>query len=51
VVFLGTEQHYQRWSDLFTPALGGFGLAILQIALLDLGRYWLTGTWGGFHLG
>jgi hypothetical protein len=51
IVLFGAEQHYRRWSELITPALGGFGLAILQIALLDLGRYWLTGTWGGFHLG
>jgi hypothetical protein len=51
VVFLGTEHQYQRWSELLTPALGGFGFAILQIAILDFGRYWLTGTWGGFHLG
>jgi hypothetical protein len=33
------------------PLTGGFGLALLQIALLDFGRYALTGTWDGFHLG
>jgi len=33
------------------PLVGGFGLALLQIALLDFARYLLTGTWDGFHLG
>lgn len=33
------------------PLVGGFGLALLQIVLLDLARYLLTGTWDGFHLG
>jgi hypothetical protein len=29
----------------------GFMSAMLQIGLIDLLRYWLTGTWGGFQLG
>jgi hypothetical protein len=29
----------------------GFISAMLQIGLIDLLRYWLTGTWGGFQLG
>jgi uncharacterized membrane protein len=33
------------------PLVGGFGLALLQIALLDFARYLFTGTWDGFHLG
>jgi uncharacterized membrane protein len=33
------------------PLVGGFGLALLQILLLDFARYLLTGTWDGFHIG
>jgi uncharacterized membrane protein len=36
---------------LFLPALGGVFLALLQIGLIDLARFWLTGTWDGFHFG
>jgi uncharacterized membrane protein len=36
---------------LYLPALGGLFLALLQIGLIDLARFWLTGTWDGFHFG
>lgn len=51
VMIIGGENRYQRVGQLLTPLVAGFGLALLQIVLLDLGRYWLTGTWDGFHLG
>jgi hypothetical protein len=37
--------------QLLLPLVGGFGIAVLQIALLDFARFLLTGTWEGFHLG
>jgi uncharacterized membrane protein len=37
------------WQELIFPALGGLTLAILQIGLIDLGRYLLMGTWEGFN--
>jgi uncharacterized membrane protein len=37
--------------DLLLPLAGGFALGMSQIILLDFGRYILTGTWDGFHLG
>jgi len=37
------------WGDLILPAIGGLTLAILQIGLIDLGRYLLMGTWEGFN--
>jgi uncharacterized membrane protein len=37
------------WRDLILPAMGGLTLAILQIGLIDLGRYLLMGTWEGFN--
>jgi len=45
------ENRFLRLSHLIVPLTGGFGLALLQIAALDLVRFWLTGTWEGFHLG
>ena len=51
VVLFHLENGFRRWPALAMPLLGGFGLALLQIALIDLGRYLLTGTWQGFHLG
>lgn len=51
VLLLRAENRYQRLSQMIFPLIGGFGFALLQIALLDFGRYLLTGTWDGFHLG
>jgi hypothetical protein len=45
------ENRYRHLSDLFVVIMGGFGLALFQISTLDIVRYLLTGTWGGFHLG
>lgn len=38
-------------AQLIIPLIGGFGLALAQIALLDFIRFLLTGTWNGFSLG
>jgi uncharacterized membrane protein len=43
------EAMARSWHDLILPAIGGLTLAILQIGLIDLGRYLLTGTWEGFN--
>jgi len=45
-----TENRYKRVRQLLVPFAGGFILALLQIALIDVGRYALTGTWEGFHV-
>jgi hypothetical protein len=39
------------YRQLVMPALGGLLLALLQVGLLDLVRFWLTGSWEGFHFG
>lgn len=44
-----TSRGFTSWKELVFPLIGGFTLAVLQIALIDLGRFWLTGTWEGFH--
>lgn len=38
-------------ADLWLQVLLGFTTAITQILLMDAGRLWLTGTWGGFVIG
>ncbi|MFC1878474.1 DUF2085 domain-containing protein [Chloroflexota bacterium] len=45
------ENRYQALRQMILPLMGGFGLALLQIVLLDLVRYVFTGSWDGFHLG
>lgn len=44
------ENRFQRLPELTVYLTGGAVVALLQIALLDAGRFWLTGTWQGFSL-
>ncbi len=44
------ENHFTSLRGLWVPFLAGFLTALMQIALFDAGRFWLTGTWAGFHL-
>jgi uncharacterized membrane protein len=50
ISFLRHENRARSWRDLLLPFLVGLTIAILQIALIDLGRFWLTGTWDGFQI-
>jgi uncharacterized membrane protein len=50
LIVLKAENRYDHVWQLITPLVGGFAVGLLQIALLDLGRYALTGTWEGFHV-
>lgn len=50
-MLLRMESRALKFSQLALPLVAGFGTALLQIIVLDLIRYWLTGTWDGFHLG
>lgn len=49
-MILDKQNAYTAYRQLLTPLLGGMLTALLQIALFDLGRYLLTGTWAGFNL-
>jgi uncharacterized membrane protein len=51
VMVFKVDHRFTKFTQLALPMIGGFTLAILQIALLDVGRYLLTGTWEGFHIG
>jgi uncharacterized membrane protein len=42
------ENQFTHLREMVYPLLGGLFLALLQIAFLDVVRYWLTGTWGEF---
>jgi len=45
------ENRFTSLNQLLFPFVGGFGLAILQIIILDVLRYSVTGAWDGFHFG
>jgi uncharacterized membrane protein len=51
LVVLKYENRYNGLKDLIVPLIAGFGLALVQIGILDWLRFLLTGTWDGFHLG
>ena len=50
IPLLHRTQKASAWRDLIVPLAAGLMLGLLQIGLIDLLRYTLTGTWGGFHL-
>ena len=50
IPLLRRTQKADTWRDLIVPLAAGLTLGLLQIGLIDLLRYTLTGTWGGFHL-
>lgn len=43
------ENQITRFAQLVPFLLAGLAVAMLQISLMDLGRFWLTKTWAGFH--
>lgn len=50
VMVFKRENTYNNLSQLLIPLVGGFVLGLMQIGAIDLVRYLLTGTWGGFNL-
>jgi uncharacterized membrane protein len=50
VILVRKENTFDSIRAMGMVLLAGFGTALLQIALIDLARYWLTGTWEGFHI-
>jgi len=49
MMILKRENMFSRLWDLRILALAGLFTAMMQIAMLDAGRFWLTGTWAGFQ--
>jgi uncharacterized membrane protein len=50
LLILKRENQANTWRDLAFPLLGGLTITILQIGVIDLGRYLLTGSWAGMGL-
>ncbi len=42
------ENSYTSFRQLVPLLIGGFATALLQIAIMDYGRFIITGTWNGF---
>jgi uncharacterized membrane protein len=51
LMIMRAENRFAYFPELALPLAAGFSLGILQVGALDLVRFWLTGTWDGFHLG
>lgn len=51
VMLFHQENRAERLLHVVMPFIAGLGIAFLQIAVFDLLRYQLTGTWEGFFLG
>lgn len=51
LLLLRRENRADSITELVLPLAAGLGMAILQIGVLDLVRFTLTGTWAGFSLG
>jgi len=51
VMITGQENKYTKVRQLWLPILAGFTITMIQTFGIDMLRFWLTGTWGGFPLG
>jgi uncharacterized membrane protein len=51
VLIMRRENCFESYRQLIFFTIAGFGIGLMQILLIDLGRFWLTGTWDGFHFG
>ena len=50
VLFSKTENRYHKVRELWVPLTAGLLTALLQISMIDAGRFLLTRTWAGFPL-
>jgi hypothetical protein len=51
LLIMREENLYTSLTGMWLPFLAGTTLAFLMITVIDLLRFKLTGTWGGFPLG
>ena len=51
VLMMRLENTFDSMTQMWMPFLAGTTLALLMITIIDLLRFKLTGTWGGFPLG
>jgi uncharacterized membrane protein len=50
ILLFKKDNQFNKPAQLILPLAGGLIITMLQIGLFDLGRFWLTGTWEGFHI-
>lgn len=50
IIIFKKENSFEHYGEGLRFLLGGLATAVIQIGLLDLLRYSLTGTWQGFLL-
>ena len=48
IILFKRENSFRSWSELTWWAVGGFTLTWVQILVIDLIRFQITGTWSGF---
>jgi uncharacterized membrane protein len=51
LLIMQQENEFSTLKEMWMPFLAGTTLAFLMISVIDLLRFTLTGTWGGFPLG
>jgi uncharacterized membrane protein len=51
VMITQQDNKFTKVRQMWLPLLAGLTVTIFQTAAIDMLRYWLTGTWGGFPLG
>jgi uncharacterized membrane protein len=44
------ENRFENFRQLLFPITAGFTIALTQLAILDILRFLLTGSWDGFHI-
>jgi len=45
------ENRFDNFTHMIYPMIAGFTIALIQISILDLIRYTITGSWAGLHFG
>ncbi len=50
MMVFNNENRYNQFRQAIYSVIGGLTLALIQIGLLDIVRFFFTGTWDGFHL-
>jgi len=50
IMLFKSENRFNKISQFSYVIIGGFTIALIQIGLLDILRFFFTGTWDGFHL-
>jgi uncharacterized membrane protein len=51
VMITGQDNKFTTLRAMWLPLLAGLTITLIQTAAIDMLRFWLTGTWGGFPLG